>query len=239
MSVKNLIFIDPLLNNANTTCLLVSVWKRNIHGSSPNTSNSSPPLFLGRPNFKFRYGTTIWSPLAGGILSGKYNDGIIPPGSRMHNDAVAKGMTWPQYFGMKTHSLLVSRWIGPSKRQQTVESLKGLAELAQQLKCTQSQLALAWTLANSDTSTCLLGAPTPFWIEFIWLWCLGASKVAQLEDNLGALDLLKHWNPEIEEKCDKIFHNTPKTELNWRMPISKIPGRRTVALVPHAKKAKL
>lgn len=46
---------------------------------------------LARDNFEknyrrlfseYRYGTTVWSPLAGGILSGKYNDGNIPSGSR-------------------------------------------------------------------------------------------------------------------------------------------------------------
>jgi aryl-alcohol dehydrogenase-like predicted oxidoreductase len=36
-----------------------------------------------RPVFEdYRYGTTIWSPLAGGILTGKYNDGNLPEGSR-------------------------------------------------------------------------------------------------------------------------------------------------------------
>ena len=34
---------------------------------------------------EYKYGSTIWSPLAGGILTGKYNDGIIPEGSRYDN----------------------------------------------------------------------------------------------------------------------------------------------------------
>ncbi len=34
---------------------------------------------------EYKYGTTIWSPLAGGILAGKYNDGNIPAGSRYDN----------------------------------------------------------------------------------------------------------------------------------------------------------
>jgi len=47
---------------------------------------------------EYKYGTTIWSPLAGGILAGKYNNGEIPAGSRydVHNDFL-KG-TWNTYF---------------------------------------------------------------------------------------------------------------------------------------------
>lgn len=38
---------------------------------------------------RFGMGTTIWSPLAGGILSGKYNDGNVPEGSRFKNHDAA------------------------------------------------------------------------------------------------------------------------------------------------------
>ena len=48
---------------------------------------------------EYGYGTTIWSPLAGGILTGKYNDGNIPEGSRYqkHNlDSI-----WQKYMNEK------------------------------------------------------------------------------------------------------------------------------------------
>ena len=48
--------------------------------------------------------------------------------------------------------------------------LKGLAEVAEELGCAQAQLALAWTIVNRDTSTCILGA----------------TKTAQIEENLKA-----------------------------------------------------
>lgn len=100
-----------------------------------------------RPVFEdYRYGTTIWSPLAGGILTGKYNEGVAPEGSRYSESQFAKDMIWPKYFGT------------PSKVESTIKLLKGLEEIAKEAGCTQAQLALAWTLVNSDTSTCIFGA---------------------------------------------------------------------------------
>ena len=45
----------------------------------------------------YGYGSTIWSPLCGGILSGKYNDGSAPEGSRFEKDG--NGVTFQRYFG--------------------------------------------------------------------------------------------------------------------------------------------
>ena len=47
---------------------------------------------------KFGYGTTIWSPLCSGLLSGKYNDGKIPKGSRFDTNPLVKTMIAPRYF---------------------------------------------------------------------------------------------------------------------------------------------
>jgi len=53
-----------------------------------------------RPVFEdYKYGTTIWSPMTGGILSGKYNDGTIPDGSRYKENAFCSSVIWPWYFG--------------------------------------------------------------------------------------------------------------------------------------------
>ena len=43
---------------------------------------------------EYKYGTTIWSPLAGGILSGKYNDGNIPEGSRYDTHSAMLDPWW-------------------------------------------------------------------------------------------------------------------------------------------------
>jgi aryl-alcohol dehydrogenase-like predicted oxidoreductase len=86
-------------------------------------------------------GTTIWSPLASGLLSGKYAKGI-PPGSR----ATLPGYEW-----------LRKNVITP----QNVEKAKQLEPVARDLGCTLAQLALAWCLKNPNVSTAITGASRP------------------------------------------------------------------------------
>jgi aryl-alcohol dehydrogenase-like predicted oxidoreductase len=89
-------------------------------------------------------GTTIWSPLASGILSGKYAAGI-PAGSRM---------TLPEYQWLR------ERLESLTGREQ-VEKAGQLARLAAELGCSPSQLAIAWCARNPQVSTVILGASTP------------------------------------------------------------------------------
>ena len=73
-------------------------------------------------------GTTIWSPLASGLLTGKYNDGI-PPDSR----GTVKGYEW-----------LAERLTDPAK----LAKVRRLVPIAQDLGCTLAQMSLAWCLKN-------------------------------------------------------------------------------------------
>lgn len=74
-----------------------------------------------RPVFeRYGYGTTTWSPLAQGILSGKYNDGNIPEQARFASDPLSATMVWNWYFG-------------PGKRERTLTALNNLAEVAKEL----------------------------------------------------------------------------------------------------------
>lgn len=50
---------------------------------------------------EYGYGSTVWSPLCQGLLTGKYNDGNIPEGSRFSSDFVSKGSMMDKYFGEK------------------------------------------------------------------------------------------------------------------------------------------
>lgn len=84
-------------------------------------------------------GTTIWSPLASGILSGKYNTKEIPKNSRL----ARKELTW-----LKEKMLT----------QPNIEKAKKIAHLAKELGCTPAQLAIAWCLKNPNVSTVILGA---------------------------------------------------------------------------------
>ncbi len=84
------------------------------------------------------YGTTIWSPLASGVLTGKYNNGI-PAGSRA---------TLPGYEWIREHIITAER----------IEKVRQLQPLADELGCTMAQLALAWCLKNPHVSTVITGA---------------------------------------------------------------------------------
>jgi voltage-dependent potassium channel beta subunit len=83
-------------------------------------------------------GTTIWSPLASGLLTGKYNDGI-PSDSR----GTIKGYEW-----------LAERLTNQSE----IAKVKRLAPIAADLGCTLAQMALAWCLKNPHVSTVITGA---------------------------------------------------------------------------------
>jgi voltage-dependent potassium channel beta subunit len=89
-------------------------------------------------------GTTIWSPLASGLLTGKYNKGI-PEDSR----ANLEGYEW-----------LRKRFSGDAAKGQ-IEKVKKLAVVAEDLGCSLPQLAIAWCLMNPHVSTVITGASKP------------------------------------------------------------------------------
>lgn len=90
-------------------------------------------------------GTTIWSPLASGLLTGKYNDGI-PEDSRL----ASEGYEW-----LKNQVLT----------EQRLEKVRQLTGVADDLGCSTAQLALAWCLTNPDVSTVITGASKPWQVE--------------------------------------------------------------------------
>lgn len=83
-------------------------------------------------------GTTIWSPLAAGFLTGKYNNGI-PADSRL----AIEGFDW-----------LKDRWVQDAK----IEKAKQLVVLAQEMNVSLAELAIAWTIKNPHVTTAILGA---------------------------------------------------------------------------------
>jgi aryl-alcohol dehydrogenase-like predicted oxidoreductase len=86
-------------------------------------------------------GLTIWSPLAGGLLTGKYLDGV-PDDSR----AALPGYEW------------LRDGLTDARRNEQVRSL---GEVADRLGCTLAQLAIAWCAANPNVSTVITGASRP------------------------------------------------------------------------------
>lgn len=83
-------------------------------------------------------GTTIWSPLASGLLSGKYNAGI-PEGSR---------------FSLQGFDWLKDRWM----QEQLLQKVRQLGELAAELGVSQAALSIAWCIRNPQVTTAILGA---------------------------------------------------------------------------------
>ena len=127
---------------------------------------------------KFQYGTTIWSPLASGLLTGKYNDGI-PEDSRFATNSA---------FFKDTVEKLKSE-----EGQAMIEKVRKLTKVAEKLGASVSQLSLAWAAKNPNVSTVILGA----------------SKVEQIHDNIGALKLLPKLTPEVMEEIEGILGNKP------------------------------
>ena len=92
----------------------------------------------------FGLGTTIWSPLAGGLLTGKYDDGI-PLGTRVS----LPGYEW-----------LRERYEGP-EAEIRIRKVRHLRAIADELGITLAQLALAWCLKNPNVSSVITGASRP------------------------------------------------------------------------------
>ena len=113
-------------------------------------------------------GLTTWSPLASGLLTGKYRSGI-PAGSRGALESMAfltKGLTDP------AKNAAVAR----------------LEPIAAELGATVAQLAIAWVAKNPRVSTVITGA----------------SNLAQLKSNLGAIEVMPKLTPEVLARIDEL-----------------------------------
>ena len=113
-------------------------------------------------------GLTTWSPLASGLLTGKYRSGV-PDGSR---------------GALENMAFLRDGLTDPAKNAAVAQ----LEPIATELGATLAQLALAWVAKNPRVSTVITGA----------------SKLSQLQANLGALDLLHKLTPEVLARIDAI-----------------------------------
>jgi len=86
-------------------------------------------------------GTTVWSPLASGMLTGKYGDGV-PGGTRV----TLEGYDW------------LRQSFESEEGRARVEKTRRIAKIAGELGCTTAQLALAWCLENPNVSSVITGA---------------------------------------------------------------------------------
>lgn len=97
------------------------------------------PLYSG-----IGLGTTIFSPLSSGVLTGKYNDGI-PEGSRLN---------------LEGYEFLRDRLLG-SEGQKNLQKVRELCKLAEEIGTTMARMAIAWCLKNPNVSTVITGASRP------------------------------------------------------------------------------
>ena len=111
-------------------------------------------------------GNVVWSPLAQGVLTGKYQPGSTPPA-----DSRAASKTMGQDMG---------RW----RDVEVLDAVQGLKPIADQAGLTMAQLALAWVLRLSAVSSAIIGATRPEQVEDN----AAASGVSLADDVLTAID---------------------------------------------------
>lgn len=122
-------------------------------------------------------GTTTWSPLASGLLTGKYNKGI-PPGSR---------------GALESYAWLKDEVLTPDN----IAKVKALEPIARELGCSMAQLALAWARRNQNVSTLITGATRPEQVEENMKSLEYVSALT--EDIMGRIDGILNNKPEVRE----------------------------------------
>lgn len=113
-------------------------------------------------------GLTTWSPLASGLLTGKYRQGV-PEGSRGALPSMAS-------------------FVDGLRDARKNDAVARLEPIATELGCTLAQLAIAWAAHNPRVSSVITGA----------------SRLEQLQSNLGALEVLARLTPEVMGRIDAI-----------------------------------
>jgi voltage-dependent potassium channel beta subunit len=127
---------------------------------------------------RFGLGLTVWSPLASGLLTGKYNDGD-PGGTRI---------------SLKEYAWLRELFENEEARTR-LSKVKKLAKVAADLGTTLPRLGLAWCLKNPNVSTVITGA----------------SKPAQVTENMKAGALVDKLDAQVMKKIEAILGDKPGT----------------------------
>jgi len=137
-------------------------------------------------------GTTIWSPLASGLLTGKYADLKNPPaGSRL---TVEKYSWLWESFKSGNPAYEMKSW------EDLFPAVDKLKAIATELECSPSQLAIAWCCKNQNVSTVILGA----------------SSVAQLQENLKSLEFVKKLTDEVMARIEEAVGTKPFPHPEFR-----------------------
>jgi voltage-dependent potassium channel beta subunit len=130
-------------------------------------------------------GLTIWSPLAGGILSGKYKYENLAEDKNARFNLPGYEWTKRDYFT-----------IGAKERWEKIERLKALSK---ELNITLTELSICWCLKNPHVSSVILGSSNP----------------NQLKQNLNAIQHLPLLSDEVLLKIENILENKPVFEKKY------------------------
>jgi aryl-alcohol dehydrogenase-like predicted oxidoreductase len=129
-------------------------------------------------------GLTVFSPLKGGVLTGKYNDTTtLPAGSRLakSEDGYIKGLR---------------KTVGDDVWTKQLQQVAALKPIAEELGISTAQLSLAWILKNPNISSMITGA----------------SRAEQVYENVRALAVADKLTDEVIEKIESAINNKPVTE---------------------------
>lgn len=142
------------------------------------------------------YGTTIWSPLACGLLTGKYSNKQFEGGD---NRLGLKGnLSWLREQLQSGHGL---NGLEEKNVDRIMEIVENLQPIAKKLDATLAQLALAWAAKNPNVSTVITGA----------------SRSSQVTENFKALAIIPKLTPDIMEEIEQVLKNKPKQPFDWRL----------------------
>ena len=142
------------------------------------------------------YGTTIWSPLASGLLTGKYSDKQFEGGD---NRLGLKGnLSWLREQLQSGQGL---NGLEEKNVDRIMEIIENLRPIAKKLGATLAQLALAWAAKNPNVSTVITGA----------------SRSSQVTENFQALAIISKLTPDVMEEIEQVLKNKPKRPYDWRL----------------------
>jgi len=139
-------------------------------------------------------GLTIWSPLAGGLLTGKYRKDKFPADSRLGSGDANKWLRDQLDKGDGMNGL------EEKNLDVILNKVEALQPIIAKLGCTLAQLALAWCIKNPNVSTVITGA----------------SKASQVVENFQSLAVAAKLTPSILEEIEKILNNKPKQPVLLR-----------------------
>jgi len=139
------------------------------------------------------YGTTIWSPLASGLLSGKYSNKQFESGN---NRLAIQGNAWLREQLQSGQGL---NGLEEKNVDRIMEIIENLKPIAKKLGVTLAQLALAWAAKNPNVSTVITGA----------------SRSSQVIENFKSLAVISKLTPDIMEEIEQVLKNKPKETFDW------------------------